>query len=221
MDGIKTGFTNASGYNLMASAERNGRRVIAIMMGGSTGRSRDAHVADLLEAAFLEIGGGSADDADLRTRIAFGRPWQCLLGGRSGAMAQLRKLQEDDGRRAGLRPWIATRTFVADADRARPKKMKKHARKSPKETAKARWTEPLRPDRRADRRLPGFGAVCRDVWFDPGTNAGDIGPGGRRNPGHERSLAADSLPSTQSLDQPVAASKRFSLLHFPPQHLLS
>ena len=63
MDGIKTGFTNASGYNLMASAERNGRRVIAIMMGGSTGKSRDAHVRDLIEAAFLEIGGGAPASA--------------------------------------------------------------------------------------------------------------------------------------------------------------
>ncbi len=94
VDGIKTGFTNASGYNLMASAERNGRRVIAIMMGGSTGRSRDAHVADLLEAAFLEIGGGSADDADLRTRIAFGPRGN--VSADDLALAQLRKLQEPD-----------------------------------------------------------------------------------------------------------------------------
>lgn len=95
VDGIKTGFTNASGYNLMASAQRNGRRVIAIMMGGSTGRSRDAHVADLLEAAFLDITGAPADD-DLRARIAFGdrAPYSSAD---NLAMAQLRKLQEDDG----------------------------------------------------------------------------------------------------------------------------
>ena len=35
VDGIKTGFTNASGYNLMASASRDGRRVMAVMMGGN------------------------------------------------------------------------------------------------------------------------------------------------------------------------------------------
>jgi D-alanyl-D-alanine carboxypeptidase len=58
VDGIKTGYTNASGYNLMASAERNGHRVMAVMLGGTTGRSRDEHVADLIEAAFLAIGGG-------------------------------------------------------------------------------------------------------------------------------------------------------------------
>src|SRR5262249_34215177 len=71
VDGIKTGFTNASGYNLMASAQRNGHRVIAVMLGGSTGKSRDQHVADLLEAAFLEINGGTDPRlAELNARIA-------------------------------------------------------------------------------------------------------------------------------------------------------
>jgi D-alanyl-D-alanine carboxypeptidase len=93
VDGIKTGYTNASGYNLMASAERNGRRVIAIMLGGSTGRSRDAHVADLLEAAFLEIGGvAMADASDLRDRISFGERGNASAD--DLALAQLRKISE-------------------------------------------------------------------------------------------------------------------------------
>lgn len=94
VDGIKTGFTNASGYNLMASAERGGRRVIAVMMGGTTGKSRDAHVRDLIEAAFLEIGGASATDDDLRTRIAFGSRGN--VSADDLALAQLRRLQEPD-----------------------------------------------------------------------------------------------------------------------------
>ena len=40
VDGIKTGYTRASGFNLMTSAKRRGRRVVAIMFGGSTARSR-------------------------------------------------------------------------------------------------------------------------------------------------------------------------------------
>lgn len=94
VDGIKTGFTNASGYNLMASAERNGRRVIAIMLGGTTGRSRDGHVQDLIEAAFLEIGGGAAGDDDLRTQIAFGERGNASAD--DLALAQLRRLQAPD-----------------------------------------------------------------------------------------------------------------------------
>ncbi len=94
VDGIKTGFTNASGYNLMASAEREGRRVIAVMMGGTTGRSRDQHVADLLDAAFMEINGTLTADNDLRARIAFGDRGNMTAD--SLAMAQLRKLTESD-----------------------------------------------------------------------------------------------------------------------------
>ena len=56
VDGIKTGYTRASGFNLMTSAERDGRRVIAIMLGGASAKSRDAHVTELVEAAFVSLG---------------------------------------------------------------------------------------------------------------------------------------------------------------------
>ncbi len=54
VDGIKTGYTRASGFNLVSSAERNGRRVIVVVMGGETAASRDAQVAYLLEGAYEE-----------------------------------------------------------------------------------------------------------------------------------------------------------------------
>jgi D-alanyl-D-alanine carboxypeptidase len=56
VDGIKTGFINASGFNLVASAQRDGRRVIGVVFGGSTGRSRDAHMASLLDDGFRTLG---------------------------------------------------------------------------------------------------------------------------------------------------------------------
>lgn len=52
IDGIKTGFTNASGYNLAASAVRDGRRLITIVLGGRTTRSRNDHVAELMTIGF-------------------------------------------------------------------------------------------------------------------------------------------------------------------------
>ena len=52
VDGIKTGYTNASGYNLAASAVRDGRRLITVVLGGRTTQSRNAHVAELLNAGF-------------------------------------------------------------------------------------------------------------------------------------------------------------------------
>src|SRR5262245_38796554 len=95
VDGIKTGYTNASGYNLMASAVRDGHRVIAVMMGGTSGKSRDQHVADLLEAAFLEINGTPATSmADLRNRISFGDKGNSSAD--DLALAQLRKLTETE-----------------------------------------------------------------------------------------------------------------------------
>jgi D-alanyl-D-alanine carboxypeptidase len=52
MDGIKTGYINASGFNLAASAKRDNRRLIGVVMGGESARARDAHMAQLLNAAF-------------------------------------------------------------------------------------------------------------------------------------------------------------------------
>lgn len=52
VDGIKTGFTNAAGFNLAASAVRDGHRLIAVVLGGSSGASRDDNVEDLLMSGF-------------------------------------------------------------------------------------------------------------------------------------------------------------------------
>lgn len=49
MDGIKTGFTNASGFNLLASVRRNGRHIVAVVLGGSSANTRDRIMADLIE----------------------------------------------------------------------------------------------------------------------------------------------------------------------------
>ncbi|MEX6507642.1 serine hydrolase [Jiella sp. M17.18] len=47
-DGIKTGFTNASGFNLVTSVKRGGKSVVAVVMGGTSARSRDDHMVELL-----------------------------------------------------------------------------------------------------------------------------------------------------------------------------
>ncbi len=51
-DGIKTGYINASGYNLAASAVRDGRRIITVVLGGRSSVSRNAHVAELMNTGF-------------------------------------------------------------------------------------------------------------------------------------------------------------------------
>ena len=51
-DGIKTGFTNASGFNLVASVERNGVRLVGVVFGGRTGARRDEHLISLLSKQY-------------------------------------------------------------------------------------------------------------------------------------------------------------------------
>ena len=52
VDGLKTGFTNAAGFNLDASAMRNGNRLIAVVMGSSSSAARNANVEGLLLTGF-------------------------------------------------------------------------------------------------------------------------------------------------------------------------
>jgi D-alanyl-D-alanine carboxypeptidase len=51
-DGMKTGFICASGYNLVASATRNGHRLIAIVLGAYSGKGRAQEAAQMLENGF-------------------------------------------------------------------------------------------------------------------------------------------------------------------------
>ncbi|WP_244287949.1 D-alanyl-D-alanine carboxypeptidase [Labrenzia sp. 011] len=48
VDGIKTGYTRASGFNLVTSVKRDGRHIVAVVMGGRTGASRDAQMKKLI-----------------------------------------------------------------------------------------------------------------------------------------------------------------------------
>jgi D-alanyl-D-alanine carboxypeptidase len=59
-DGIKTGFTNAAGYNLVASAERGSVRIIATVFGGTSTANRNARVGELLDLGFAQARGNVA-----------------------------------------------------------------------------------------------------------------------------------------------------------------
>ena len=56
VDGLKTGFTSSSGYNLAATATRDGHRIVTVVMGGTNWRERDARVGDLIETAYSKLG---------------------------------------------------------------------------------------------------------------------------------------------------------------------
>ncbi len=67
MDGIKTGFINKSGFNLVASAVRYNHRLVAAVFGGPSHQARDVYMASLLDAAFRHIAEGKAAPAIARS----------------------------------------------------------------------------------------------------------------------------------------------------------
>jgi len=55
VDGIKTGFTRASGFNLVTSVHHDGRYIVAVVMGGRSSLERDAHMRELISAQIKGI----------------------------------------------------------------------------------------------------------------------------------------------------------------------
>ncbi len=65
-DGIKTGYTGPAGFNLTASAERDGVRLIATVFGGTSTQDRNARAAKLLDKGFAMVKGGGGPAPVLR-----------------------------------------------------------------------------------------------------------------------------------------------------------
>lgn len=69
VDGIKTGYTNASGFNLVTSVRRDGRHIYAVVLGGQTSYARDQQMRKLLDKTFARITPGFRSD-QVRTASA-------------------------------------------------------------------------------------------------------------------------------------------------------
>jgi D-alanyl-D-alanine carboxypeptidase len=69
VDGIKTGYTKASGFNLLTSVHRDGRSLIAVVMGGRSAAGRDRIMANLIEDHIAE-----ASTAHTATAVADASP---------------------------------------------------------------------------------------------------------------------------------------------------
>jgi D-alanyl-D-alanine carboxypeptidase len=71
VDGLKTGFTNGAGFCLSATALRNGRRIIVVVMGSPDSKTRDIKVAELIERGFAALPpGGPSFSAEPGTAVA-------------------------------------------------------------------------------------------------------------------------------------------------------
>ncbi len=60
VDGLKTGYIRASGYNVATSVSRSGRRLVVVVLGADSGRERNAHAAQLIEEILPSPGGSSS-----------------------------------------------------------------------------------------------------------------------------------------------------------------
>lgn len=96
-DGIKTGYTDAAGFNLTGSAERDGVRIIATVFGGKSTADRNAKMADLLDLGFRKAGKNVAEQpptkvapADDEALVAAAGPDDALPEVEGGAAKTIR-----------------------------------------------------------------------------------------------------------------------------------
>lgn len=69
VDGMKTGYTRASGYNLVVSASRNGHRIIGVVFGGKSARARNSHMRGLLTRSFAKLAPSKRKTGPVATQV--------------------------------------------------------------------------------------------------------------------------------------------------------
>ncbi|MCE4222684.1 D-alanyl-D-alanine carboxypeptidase [Methylobacterium sp. C25] len=74
VDGIKTGYTRDSGFNLMTAAKSDNRQIVAIVLGGKSGASRDRIMADLVRSSLPRAYAGARQVPGLIETAERGRP---------------------------------------------------------------------------------------------------------------------------------------------------
>lgn len=127
VDGIKTGFTNASGYNIAVSGVQDGRRLITIVLGGPSGAARDNNAEDLMLTGF-----------SVMRRRALGEQItvaQNLFEPEPSGPLTRPSVEQGDAEQDGLKIVLASAT--PQAARTAPKPAKKKAEQP---TAKGKWT---------------------------------------------------------------------------------
>ena len=74
VNGIKTGYTRASGYNLVTSVEKDGRRIVAVVLGGRTGASRNAQMVKLVDGYLRKASRRGGGNLIAKAPSSFGAP---------------------------------------------------------------------------------------------------------------------------------------------------
>ncbi len=106
-DGMKTGFTCDSGFNVVATASRDGRRIIAVVLGDNSSGERNVRAASLLEYGFQQTGWKQLFNSTTLDNMPLGhrgdRARACATTSRRGAARSARRASPRQGARR--RPW--------------------------------------------------------------------------------------------------------------------
>lgn len=161
-DGIKTGFTNAAGFNLVSSAERGGQRVIAVVFGGRSSASRNARIAELLDLGFRKAprGGKAVPTSVMAARNGAKPAKSRVVAAVKTSPKPMPRPEEEES--PSVRCW--RRRGMPLSRRRRPRKIRSATRSFPRVRARChgfvlirgrrpgRWKSPLLPPRRARLR---------------------------------------------------------------------
>jgi len=135
LDGIKTGFTNDAGFTLAASAQRNGQRLITVVLGEPSIAARNRDVTALLDAGFTVLERRRMGE---NTSVAFNLPTLNHPALRLADSGEMGSRNELSSVRARVSAPVVRKAPVASAKRATGKASKhKAASKSATRTAKA------------------------------------------------------------------------------------
>lgn len=153
VDGIKTGYINASGFNLVTSVKKNGKNVVAAVFGGRSGRSRDDHMVDLLQRFMPQA--STRDGAPLvASRSSLGQATQVAGLPRQGPVPDRRPMEtqiderialaygSDAGAAIGRMPQPTSRPVVGRAALAAALVEERPAMRMPTPTAGVRFPVP-------------------------------------------------------------------------------
>ncbi|WP_245444966.1 D-alanyl-D-alanine carboxypeptidase [Pseudaminobacter soli (ex Li et al. 2025)] len=146
MDGIKTGYTNASGFNLVSSVIDGNRRIVAVVMGGASGGARDNHMVELIQRYLPQASNGGKRGA-LVARAETTSP--------AGAIAKV-LLPKHDAPTPDVKPDGDVEVAMDDEEQAAPAKVAEAAPAKPAKTPESvpapalqAYAEPV-PFQRAD-----------------------------------------------------------------------
>jgi D-alanyl-D-alanine carboxypeptidase len=109
IDGIKTGYTRASGFNLVSSVSDGKRRIVAVVMGGQTGRARDNHMAALIKKYLPKASG--RDGGDLIAKADAAEPVEVAVAEPAKPkVAQVVKVDSKPATKAATQPVVEVDT---------------------------------------------------------------------------------------------------------------